>query len=266
VRGERASKTQPFPTKPAPFDIQGARDEDLIDLTPEIHKEATDIASRYDRGGLFTPPSERGTIQVPGLFGGGSWSGAAIDPETGMLYVGTYRQPWLAVVVKPEPWESSYDFIGKPKYLSGPRGLPLLKPPFGSIVAIDMNKGEHRWRIPVGHSEAMDAIRKLGIHDQLGLPFRSWALVTKTVMIVVQMGYYDPPHPVPGLNIPIMELHNFDPHLWVYDKANGKMLAETALPANAAGAPVTYMAGGKQYIAFPVGRAAMAEELIAVSL
>ena len=72
--------------------------------------------------------------------------------------------------------------------------------------------------------------------------------------------------PVPGLNIPIMELHNFDPHLWVYDKANGKMLAETALPANATGAPVTYMAGGKQYIAFPVGRAAIAEELIAVSL
>ena len=95
VPGESASKTQPIPTKPAPFDIQGARDEDLIDLTPEIHKEAIDIAKAYDRGGLYTPPSQRGTIEVPGNAGGASWSGAAIDPETGMLYVGTQRLPTL---------------------------------------------------------------------------------------------------------------------------------------------------------------------------
>ncbi len=266
VPGEKASKTQPVPTRPAPFDLQSARDEDLIDLTPEIHKEALDLVAGYDRGGLFTPPSQRGTVQVPGKAGGANWAGAAVDPETGMLYVGTYRQPSLAVVVKPEAWESSYDFIGKPKYLYGPRGLPLLKPPFGSIVAIDMNKGEHRWRIPVGHSEAIGAIRKLGIHEQFGLPFRSWVLVTKTVMIVVQMGYYDAPHSVPGLNMPVLELHNFDPHLWVYDKSTGKMLAEIALPANATGAPITYLAGGKQYIAFPVGGGPIAEELIALSL
>ena len=102
--------------------------------------------------------------------------------------------------------------------------------------------------------------------ERLGLPFRSWALVTKTVMIVVQMGYYDPPHFVPGLNMPILELHNLDPHLWVYDKTSGEMLAEIALPSNTTGAPMTYMAGGKQYIAFPVGGGPIAEELIAVSL
>jgi quinoprotein glucose dehydrogenase len=262
VPGEKASETQPFPTKPAPFDIQGARDEDLIDLTPEIHKEATDIASRYDRGGLFTPPSERGTIQVPGVFGGGSWSGAAIDPETGMFYVSTYRMPFVIHVRKPQPWESSYDFIGLPGYLPGPRGLPLLKPPFGSMTAIDMNTGDHRWRIPVGRSSAMAAIQKLGIHEPLGLPFRSWVLVTKTVMIVVQAGYDGPPSFVPG----VRDLNNLDPHLWIYDKASGEMLAEMELPANATGAPITYMAGGKQYIAFPVGGGAIAEELIAVSL
>ena len=61
----------------------------------------------------------------------------------------------LVTVRKPEPGKSSYDFIGDFRYLPGPRGLPLLKPPFGSIVAIDMNSGEHRWRIPVGRSEAM---------------------------------------------------------------------------------------------------------------
>jgi quinoprotein glucose dehydrogenase len=266
VPGERASKTQPFPTKPAPIDIQGARDEDLIDLTPEIHKEAIDIAAAYDRGGPFTPPSQRGTIQVPGNAGGASWSGAAIDPETGMLYVGTQRLPTLVMIRKPESWEGTYDFIGLPSYVPGPRGLPLLKPPFGSIVAIDMNTGEHRWRIPVGNSEAMGAIQKLGIHEPLGLPFRSWALITKTVIIVVQMGYYGPLRYVSGLNLPIRDLHNLDPHLWVYDKASGEMLAEIALPANATGAPITYLAGSKQYIVFPVGGGPLVEELIAVSL
>ena len=266
VPGERASKTQPIPSRPAPFDLQGARDEDLIDLTPEIHQEAIDIAKAYDRGGLFTPPSQRGTILVPGVGGGGNWNGAAIDPETGMFYVSTVRLPFVVTISKPGFWESSYDFIGKLQYLPGPRGLPLLKPPFGSLVAIDMSRGDHRWRIPVGRSEAMGSIRKLGIHEPLGLPSRSWALVTKTVMIVVQAGYRGPQRFVPGLNLPVSDLYNLDPHLWVYDKTSGDMLAEIALPANATGAPITYMAGGKQYIAFPVGGGPLPEELIAVAL
>src|SRR5262249_5335542 len=150
VPGEHASKTQPFPTRPAPIDIQGVREEDLIDFSPEIHREAMDIVAKYDHGPLFTPPSQRGTIQTPGVAGGANWSGAAIDPETGMLYVGTYRLPFVVTIRKPGPHESSYDFIGEFKYLPGPRGLPLFKPPFGSIVAVDMNSGEHRLRIPVG--------------------------------------------------------------------------------------------------------------------
>jgi quinoprotein glucose dehydrogenase len=266
VPGESASKTQPVPTKPAPIDIQGVRDEDLIDLTPEIHKEAMDIVAKYDHGPLFTPPSERGTIQVPGIGGGANWSGAAIDPDTGMLYVGTYRLPFVVALHKPQAWEGSYDFVAIPRYLPGPRGLPLLKPPFGSILAIDMNSGEHRWRIPVGHGESMGAIKNLDIRDQPGFLARSWALVTKTVLIVVQMGYYGPTHFVPELKRPMADLNNFDPHLWVYDKTSGEMLAEIALPANATGAPITYMAGGKQYIAFPVGGGPLVEELIAVSL
>jgi len=266
VPGEVAAPTQPHPTKPAPIDLQSARDEDLIALTPEIHKEALAIVRSFDRGGLYTPPSERGTVQVPGAMGGANWAGAAVDPETGMLYVGTQRMPSVAFVRKPEPWESSYDYIGVKTYPAGPRGLPLLKPPFGSLVAIDMNSGEHRWRIPIGRSAAIPEIRRLGIEENLGLPHRIWTLATKTVLIVVQMGYYDAPHFVPGLNFPIMPLHNFDPHLWVYDKASGKMLAEIALPANATGAPISYMAGGKQFVAFPVGGGSIPEELIALSL
>jgi quinoprotein glucose dehydrogenase len=266
VPGERASRTQPFPTRPAPIDIQGVRDEDLIDLSPDIHKEALDIVARYDHGPLFTPPSERGAINMPGVAGSANWAGAAVDPETGMFYVGTYRLPFVVTVRKPWPMESSYDFIGEFRYLSGPRGLPLFKPPFGSMLAIDMNSGEHRWRIPVGRGELIPSIQQLGIRERLGFPTRSWALVTKTVMIVVQSGYFSAPRLAPGSLRRIADLNNFDPHLWVYDKTSGEMLAEIALPANAVGAPITYMAGGKQFIVFPVGGGPLVEELIAVSL
>jgi len=267
VPGEQAAKTQPVPSKPAPFDIQGATDDNLNDLTPEIHQEAIDIAKAYDRGPLFTPPSERGTIQLPGDAGGGNWAGAAIDPETHTLYVTTYRVPSLITVHKPiAAWQGSYDLIGESRYVRGPRGLPLMKPPFASLVAIDMDSGEHRWRIPIGRSSAMGPVRRLNLSGDYGVLARSWALVTKSVMIVVQMGYLSPPHFVPEKKRPIRDLHNLDPHLWVYEKATGDKLAEIELPSNATGAPITYMAGGKQFIVFPVGGGPVTEELIAVAL
>jgi quinoprotein glucose dehydrogenase len=251
VPGESAASTQPYPTRPPPIDIQGVREEDLIDVTPALRKEALDIVAQYDHGPLYTPPSRRGTIQVPGIAGGASWSGAAIDPETGMLYVGTYRLPFVVTVRTPtNAAEASYDYIGQFRYLPGPRGLPLLKPPLGSMVAIDMNTGEHRWRVPVGRGELLFPVGERGV-ERLGFAGRSWALVTKTVMIVVQMGYNSA---------------SFDPHLWVYDKATGAMLAEIPLPANATGSPITYMTGGKQYIVFPVGGGPLVEELIAIAL
>jgi quinoprotein glucose dehydrogenase len=224
----------------------------LIDLTPALRREALAIVAQYDHGPLFTPPSLRGTILVPGIVGGASWSGAAIDPETGMLYVGTNRMPFVVTVRQPTTAEASYDYIGQFRYLSGPRGLPLLKPPWGSMVAIDMNTGEHRWRVPVGRGELLAPVRQLGLDvERLGFAGRSWALVTRTVMIVVQMGYYSA---------------NFDPHLWVYDKETGALLAEVPLPANATGSPITYTTGGKQYVVFPVGGGSLADELLAVAL
>ena len=212
------------------------------------------------------PPSERGAIQMPSVAGGANWGGAAIDPETGMFYVGTYRLPFVVTVRKPRLGESSYDYIGEFRYLPGPRGLPLFKPPFGSIVAIDMNSGEHRWRIPVGRAELFPSIQQLGIRERLGFPSRSFALITKTVMIVVQSGYFGSPRLPAGGTRRIADLNNFDPHLWVYDKTSGEMLAEIALPANAVGSPVTYMAGGKQFVVFPVGGGPLVEELVAVAL
>ena len=266
VPGEVSSKTQPIPSKPAPFDHQGMREDNLIDFTPELRKEALEIISKYDYGPLFTPPSLRGTIHLPGVAGGANWSGAAVDPETGLLYVGSYSLPFVVTLRKPGPGEGTYDYIGTFRVLLGPRGLPLTKPPYASITAIDMNSGDHRFRIPIGRGEAWPAVRALDLRERVGFPARSWALVTKTVMIVVQMGYYSAPRLVREVGRYISDMNNFDPHLWVYDKASGEMLAEISLPANATGAPMTYMAGGKQYIVFPVGGGPLVEELIAVGL
>ena len=174
VPGESASKTQPIPTQAGAVRYPGRRAmTDLIALTPEIHKEAIDIARAYDRGGLYTPPTERGTIAVPGNTGGASWSGAAIDPETNTLYVGTQRIPTLYSFASRSRGRAPTTSSACRNYVPGPRGLPLLKPPFGSIVAIDMNSGEHRWRIPVGRSVAMAPIRKLGIIEQSGAADRA---------------------------------------------------------------------------------------------
>ena len=100
VPGEQSAATQRFPTKPAPVEIQGVREDDLIDVTPELRREALEIVSRYDHGPLYTPPSERGAILMPGIGGGPSWAGAGWDPETGMYYVTTQRAPYVITLAK----------------------------------------------------------------------------------------------------------------------------------------------------------------------
>src|SRR4029453_18953762 len=109
VPGERTSRTQPFPTKPPPFDRQGVSVDDLIDFTPQLRAEAMTLLRHYRVGPLFTPPSvrgtgpdgHRGTIQLPGSVGGADWQSGAFDPETALLYVESVCVPFTASVAKP---------------------------------------------------------------------------------------------------------------------------------------------------------------------
>jgi quinoprotein glucose dehydrogenase len=265
VLGEKSVATQPFPTKPAPFEIQGVREEDLNDLTPDLRAQALDIIGGYDHGPLYTPPTERGTIFMPGIGGGASWSGAAWDPETQTLYVTTQRSPHVVALGSSPPF-SSDRYVGTPQFLLGPQNHPLFKPPWGSLVAIDLSTGDHRWRAPVGSGHS-PLVRSLGITERLGWPFRSFALVTKTVVLVVQAGFLSNKRPAPYSPYrDVYDLNIREPKLYAYDKASGKLLAQIDLPANASGAPMTYRAGGKQYVAFPTGGANVTEELIALAL
>jgi quinoprotein glucose dehydrogenase len=202
---------------------------------------------------------------MPGTAGGASWSGAAWDPETQMYYVTTRRLPHVLTLRSSMPFTGDR-YVGASRYLPGPQNLPLFKPPWGSLVAIDMSSGDHRWRSPVGSGHFI-AVRNLGISERLGWPSRSFVLVTKTVLLVVQSGFQSNRRPAPFTPYrEVYDLNTQEPKLYAYDKASGRLLAEVVLPANASGAPMTYMAEGKQYVAFPIGGANITEELIALTL
>ena len=248
VPGERTSPTQPFPTRPAPFEPQGISDATLIDFTPELRSQAVDLIADVDYGPLYTPPSERGVIIFPGYSGGATWTGAAVDPETGMIYIPSFSVPRFVRLRQPEPGESDFAYIRDRNFsIEGPQGLPLIKPPYSRITAIDLNTGEHRWMVP--HGEGIrQRIIDLGIEDPgpVGSFGRNGPLLTRSLLFVAQL---DGSRPV----------------LRSYDKRTGDVLSELDLPLPPMGTPMSYMVDGKQYIVMAVG-AGPVTRLMAVSL
>jgi quinoprotein glucose dehydrogenase len=247
VPGERLSPTQPFPTKPAPFERQGSLEENLIDFTPELRAEAKTILEQYDHGPLFTPPTERGTINLPGWGGGGNWWGAAFDPQTGILYVPSITSPIVVKLIKPDPARSNFNYIRGGAAigggLEGPRGLPLFKPPYGRITAINLNTGEHTWMVAPGdgpRQKVNEVIKTMtGKDTDVGALGAGGGgpLLTKSLLFVGQGAGGRGARAGGGANV-----------LRAFDKATGKTIAEIPLPAQPSGTPMTYMAGGKQYI------------------
>lgn len=262
VPGERPSPTQPFPTKPAPFDRQGITENDVSDFTPELRKEALAILEKYNYGPLFTPPSlQKPTILMPGIAGGASWSGAASDPETGILYVPSNTIPWSVRMAK-SPQAPHADYVGVPAHVETMQGVPLWKPPYGRITAIDLNTGDHRWMAPMGDlGRSNPVLQRLGL-PPVGRAARGHVLLTKTLLIVGQEGNTQRGEgaTVPGGFVVL------DPKLCAYDKATGKVVGEVALPRNATAAPMTYMMDGQQFIVVATGGANLPAELIAFRL
>ena len=191
--GERTSPTQPFPTKPPPFDRQGATIDNLIDFTPALRAEAIELTKQWRMGPMFTPPSirgdgpgaTRGTVQLPGSVGGADWQGGAFDPETGILYVQSITGPFTADLLKGDPKNTNLNYVpGLRAWTPGPQGLPLFKPPYGRITAIDMNRGDHVWMAPNGDGPRDHPLLKPLNLPPLGHPGRASPLVTKTLLFV----------------------------------------------------------------------------------
>jgi quinoprotein glucose dehydrogenase len=275
--GERTSPTQPFPTKPPPFDRQGVSIDDLIDFTPELRAEAIELVKQYRIGPMFTPPSirgegagaTRGTVQLPGSVGGADWQGAAFDPDTGMLYVVSITGPFVADIVKGDPKRTDLDYVpGLRAYPPGPKGLPLLKPPYGRITAIDLRRGEIAWMTPNGDGPRDHPLLKPLKLPPLGHPGRGGILATRTLLFV---GEGDPVMVRAGSRLrPEMPL-SIAPgaggnKFRALDKATGAVVWETAFAAGTTGAPMTYMYGGKQYIVVATGASDVDPEYVALAL
>jgi quinoprotein glucose dehydrogenase len=241
VAGERSSPTQPFPTKPAPYELQGATEDNLVSFTPEIKEEARKILNQYEHGPLFTPPSEKGTINLPGWGGGANWWGGSFDPDTNTLFIPSIMSPIVVKLVKPDPARSNFNYVrgGSLGGLDGPKGLPLFKPPYGRITAINLNTGEHKWMVPNGDGPRQRINELIGGGIDVGPVGAggSGPLATKTLLFVGQGASGRGGAGRDGQHV-----------LRAFDKATGKVVAEIALPAVPSGTPMTYLANGKQLI------------------
>lgn len=264
VPGEHSSPTQPFPTKPAPFERTGLTEDDLIDYTPALKEEALNIISDYTWGDLYTPPSlvtedNRGTIYLPGFGGGANWQGAALDPETNMLYVPSTTHP-MRIGLGVDESITDVDYVMQVEggfVMPGPFGLPLTKPPYGRITAIDMDTGEHVWM--KANADTPDDIADHPRLQDVDLPRtghgdRGGLLVTKSLLFAGEGAGIYGGQTGGG--------RTFRAH----DKATGEILAEIELPARQTGLPMTYMIDEEQYILVPVGEPGHPGELVALKL
>ena len=290
VPGEKTSATQPFPTRPPPYDFQGVEPDNLIDFTPELHAEALRLASRYRMGPIFTPPTVSKIEGPLGAFrssGGTNWPGGSFDPETHILYVPSYTLLVPSGLLPPPnkefsdlPYVSASAATGV-RYIAGPgefvvtdarppsgstitvetalnpQGLPLLKPPYGRLTAINLDRGDIIWQ--VAHGETPDSVRNHQALKGLTIPRTGQsgavgALVTKTLVIAGE---------------PLMTTTSSGRRgamLRAYEKATGKEVGAIYLPAPQSGTPMTYMLSGRQYIIVPVSGGAYSGEYVAFSL
>ena len=259
AEGEETSPTQPHPTRPKPYDRQGVSEDDLIDFTPELKEKALKILETYNYGPLFTPPMEgKPTLYLPGWNGGGNWCGLGFDPDTGYCYIASVTSPIAITLVRPDPNRSNFTFVGQnTTRISGPDGLPLIKPPYGRVTAIDLKTGEHVWQVPHGPGpKDHPALKDLNVGD-LGNSDRGFPLVTKSLLFMGQDGGGRAMGG--GAGAPSANFRAFD-------KASGKLLWETTLPASPTAAPMTYIHEGKQYVAVSIGGLMSPAALVAMAL
>ena len=285
VPGEKYSRTQPFPTKPAAYDRQGLAVDDLIDFTPALRAEAVKAIAQYAIGPVFTPPvvsragGPIGTLQMASQGAATNWPGGSYDPDTHILYVQSQSQVATLGLVPPAPGTAPDVRYHQGTVLSGPRrsggsgsagaaaggavttptvqGLPLVKPPYGRISAINLDTGDILWQVP--HGETPDiiknhpALKGLSI-PRTGRPGSVGTLVTKTLLIAGEPGFGTTSSGQRGSM------------LRAYDKKTGAEVGAVYMPAPQTGSPMTYTLNGRQYLVVAISGGSYSGELLAFRL
>ena len=262
VPGEFASPTQPFPTRPPAYDLNGLSVDDLIDWTPELRAQAVAALADWQIGPLYNPPlhrdndlGKRGAYWCPGGGGGSNITGpAAGDPETGIVFV-TSQAACSAIQLLPgEEADLRYmtdngtttTGVTPARYANGPgagaprhpSGLPLWKPPYSRITAIDLNTGEILWYIPVG--ETPDRIKNNPA--VAGIDIGNTGTGAMAPMMVT-----------PSMLVYAGEVSDGTPHLFAIDKATGRELARVQVPETSRYGMMSYVHHGEQYIILQTG-------------
>lgn len=255
LAGEHTAATQPIPSRPPAFDRQGVSDDDLIDFTPQLKAEAREIAAKYRSGPVYMPMGTAPTMMLPSWVGGANWWGAAADPETGMLYVPSITA-LVSMQLNPDGSradvpDGDVEIAGQSTVVRGPRGLPLLKPPYGRITAIDLNRGDIAWSRPNAPGATDSPALKPFNLGWIGTTSRTGPLLTKTLLIMGE----GPHSPRTARKV----LHAFD-------KRSGAALGEVALPDHTLGPPMTYAVNGRQFIVCGMGFRAAPHRLVALAL
>ena len=259
VPGEWTSPTQPFPTKPVALVPQGVTENDLVDFTPEIKAEALRVAKQFRLGGLYAPPSlaggpdgTNGTLTAPSAVGGINWPGGAVDPVEDVLYVASENTLYRAQVTPGTPGKGVLYHDTRGQSVTPPTtvfGLPLLKPPYGRVTAVDLKTGERLWMVP--HGNTPDSIKRNAKLQGVQIPNTgsqtrgTGLLVTSTLLFGGEGGG--------------------SPMFRAWDKKTGAVVAEIQLPGPTTGFPVTYTKAGRQYIAVAV-RAGDGVDIVALAL
>jgi quinoprotein glucose dehydrogenase len=273
VPKERTSRTQPFPTKPLPFDLHGITENDLNDLTPAIKAQALEVVKRYKMGPIFTPPvvsnanGPIGTLQVPSEVGGANWPGGSMDPDNNFLYIHSHTNAYVNGLVPPNANQSDMAYIAGQARGAGPgraggtpavpggapavgpgatvQGLPLLKPPYDRITAYNMNTGDIVWQKT--HSSTPDDIKNHPLLKgldlpRLGQPGRTFigVLTTKNLVIAGEGGVHSN---AAGRRVALLR---------AYDKLTGADVGAVEMPNKQTGSPMSYQIDGKQFIVLAV--------------
>jgi quinoprotein glucose dehydrogenase len=284
VPGEWYSPTQPIPS--IAVGREQITEDDLIDFTPELRAAALDFIEDYELGHLYTPPL-LSTLEGPRAallpMGGTNWPGGAYDPVNRLLfvpasanvrtmsnipqpgsnmpYVSGIASPAQPAAPRPTPVAPASPQPPRPTTAGVPfaedlyvNGLPLLKPPYGTISAIDMDTGAIVWTVPNG--ETPEFVRDHPALQGLDIPRTGRdgfvaPVVTDTLLIVGEPSF----GPTPSGRRGAM--------LRAYDKHTGNELGAVYMPAPQSGSPISYMADGRQYIVVAVSGAGYPGALIA---